>query len=253
MGEKLSRLADIDEGDWANFISTIDRIMGDKIKELRLENEDGKADDMHDDLSSIKLMHQHFSKGCNSLKEFTEKIKSVFSDEDESPVILSTIHRSKGDESNRVFILTCNALPYYRDDMLDWQLRQERNIAYVALTRAKQSLVFVPIGRGDSPVEIEADTKRLLKLPYGGMRVSPVSLDSVDDSIHDAVDDAKQPYKIGDKFNFLGCGPHAITAVIRSSDSFEYTAKYVGREGDSYWKWDTYGHDSIVINNSLKN
>ena len=62
-----------------------------------------------------------------------------------------------------------------------------------------------------------------------------------------------QSYKIGDRFNFLGCGPHAITAVIRSGKSFEYTAEYVGREGDSYWKWDTYSHDSIVINNSLKN
>ena len=62
-----------------------------------------------------------------------------------------------------------------------------------------------------------------------------------------------QPYKIGDRFQVLGCGPHAITAVIQLGDSFEYTAEYVGREGDAYWKWDAYSHSSIVINNNLKN
>ena len=60
-------------------------------------------------------------------------------------------------------------------------------------------------------------------------------------------------YKIGDKFNFLGCGPHSITSVIRSGKTFEYTADYVGIEGDSYWKCERYSHGSIVINNSLKN
>ena len=62
-----------------------------------------------------------------------------------------------------------------------------------------------------------------------------------------------QPYKIGDRFNFLGCGPHVITAVIRSGTTFEYTAEYVGIEWDKYWKCESYSHSSIVINNSLKN
>ena len=247
MGEKLARLADIGERDWVDFVDVIDRTMGGKIAELRLENEDGKADSIQDDLSCLKLMHLHFSAGCNSIAEFIEKIKSVFSDDEEFPVILSTIHRSKGDESNRVFILACNTLPYGNADMLAWQIQQERNIAYVALTRAKQSLVFVPVGRGDGPLEIEIETKRLLKLPYGGMRVSPVLLDSVDD----ADDDAITPYQIGDRFSFLGCGPHVITSVIRSGITIEYTADYVGPEGDSYWKCESYGHGLVSHINTL--
>ena len=53
------------------------------------------------------------------------------------------------------------------------------------------------------------------------------------------------PYKIGDRFNYLGCGPHVITAVIRSGKSFEYAADYVGCEGDAYWRCKNYGHGSI--------
>ena len=61
------------------------------------------------------------------------------------------------------------------------------------------------------------------------------------------------PYKVGDRFDYLGCGPHVITAVIRSGKFFEYTADYVGIEGDAYWKCKSYGHGSIVLINNLNN
>ena len=60
-------------------------------------------------------------------------------------------------------------------------------------------------------------------------------------------------YKIGDRFQYLGCGPHVITAVVRSGTAIEYTADYVGIEGDKYWECKTYGHNSIVVNNNLNN
>ena len=70
----------------------------------------------------------------------------MFTDEKiNNAVMLSTAHKSKGLEANRVLILLPNKLPLKWPHQLEWQLRQEMNLKYVALTRAKKELVFVDI------------------------------------------------------------------------------------------------------------
>jgi superfamily I DNA/RNA helicase len=59
--------------------------------------------------------------------------------------MLSTAHKSKGLESNRVLILLPNKLPLTWVNQLDWQLKQELNLKYVALTRARKELVFIDL------------------------------------------------------------------------------------------------------------
>ena len=51
---------------------------------------------------------------------------------------ISSIHRAKGLENDRVFILEYNKLPFKRD--LEWERTQERNLHYVAVTRPKEEL-----------------------------------------------------------------------------------------------------------------
>lgn len=51
-----------------------------------------------------------------------------------------TIHRAKGLEANRVFILGYDGLPLIDDNMRRWQKRQEKNLVYVAITRAMDKL-----------------------------------------------------------------------------------------------------------------
>jgi hypothetical protein len=51
---------------------------------------------------------------------------------------ISTIHRAKGLENERVFILEYNKLPIKR--ILEWENIQERNLHYVAVTRAVEEL-----------------------------------------------------------------------------------------------------------------
>lgn len=56
---------------------------------------------------------------------------------------LATVHKSKGREWERVYLLGRNVYmpsPYARQD---WQQEQERNLIYVAVTRAKKTLVDV--------------------------------------------------------------------------------------------------------------
>lgn len=63
-------------------------------------------------------------------------------------VVLGTVHRTKGLEAERVFILRPDLIPHPMARQ-KWQAEQERNLAYVAVTRSKQELTFVG---GESPL-----------------------------------------------------------------------------------------------------
>jgi len=82
------------------------------------------------------------------------RIEGLF-DERLSQIRLATVHRTKGLEAERVFILRPDKLPLARPDQQPWQREQELNLKYVALTRAKQSLFFVD----EDAAELEAETK----------------------------------------------------------------------------------------------
>lgn len=74
--------------------------------------------------------------GANSLDEVVDNIKALFNDGDDSNrVILSSTHKAKGLERDRVFVLTWT----YRRAMN----REEDNLFYVAITRAKDELFLV--------------------------------------------------------------------------------------------------------------
>ena len=55
-------------------------------------------------------------------------------------VTLSTVHRAKGLEAERVIILRPDLLPLAVERT--WEKVQERNVKYVALTRSKRELIF---------------------------------------------------------------------------------------------------------------
>jgi superfamily I DNA/RNA helicase len=70
------------------------------------------------------------------------EINALF-DDSAGFVSLSTIHRAKGLESERVFVLEANTLPLSWSGQRPDQAEQERNLLYVALTRAKQDLFLL--------------------------------------------------------------------------------------------------------------
>jgi YrbI family 3-deoxy-D-manno-octulosonate 8-phosphate phosphatase len=82
------------------------------------------------------------SESAESVAEVISRINSIFADESVG-VCLSTIHKAKGLEADRVFIIEpkCLPAPWVKQD---WEIEQENNLAYVAYTRAKNELVFVP-------------------------------------------------------------------------------------------------------------
>ena len=62
----------------------------------------------------------------------------MLSNPSDDAIRISTIHRAKGLENNRVFILEYDKLPPTRE--LEWENIQERNLHYVAVTRPKEEL-----------------------------------------------------------------------------------------------------------------
>jgi len=81
---------------------------------------------------------------CSSLSEVSNKIDQLFNDTDENNiVILSTVHRVKGNEKDNVFILRWTFRAWF-DNMEDLEKpNEEANIAYVAITRSKSKLFIV--------------------------------------------------------------------------------------------------------------
>lgn len=79
--------------------------------------------------------------GCNTVKELEYRMDTIFSDE-VTPIVLSSIHRAKGMESNRVFILRPDLLPHPAAKTME-DKEQEMNLKYVAITRAKKELYWV--------------------------------------------------------------------------------------------------------------
>lgn len=86
-----------------------------------------------------------FCDACESVDEVIRKIESIFTDSG-SGVLLSSVHRAKGLESDHVFILQPNLMPHPMAKN-EWQIEQEHNLRYVAITRAIKELTYVVAGQ----------------------------------------------------------------------------------------------------------
>lgn len=105
------------------------------------------------------------SEGIEDLDDLHKRIEALFSDvepngEPKHAVLLSSIHRAKGLEANNVFVLEPRLIPHPMAKQ-DWDKEQERNIAYVLVTRFISKLVWV----GDAP-QLFAGTPNVTKEAY---------------------------------------------------------------------------------------
>ena len=106
--------------------------------EAEVEKTDAYAS-YYDKIRAIEVLGE----GLSKVKEVCDRIDAVFSDNDKRGICLSTIHKSKGLESERVFILCPDKLLPKRAMQVAWMAEQEHNLVYVAYTRAKHYLGFI--------------------------------------------------------------------------------------------------------------
>ena len=91
-----------------------------------------------DKTSAIEILAGDFI----TTKQVINKIFEIFSDESDG-ICLSSVHKAKGLEADRVFIVEPQMMPVPWAKQ-DWEIEQEDNIRYVAYTRAKKELMIIP-------------------------------------------------------------------------------------------------------------
>lgn len=108
-----------------------------EVYKLMKADKNNQAQAIEDKIDTIVAL----ADGVNTIMELENRIEAVFSDETEG-VVFSSVHRAKGLEATRVYILRNDLMPHPMASK-DWEQVQEANCQYVAYTRSKSELVFV--------------------------------------------------------------------------------------------------------------
>ncbi|MCY7283685.1 MAG: UvrD-helicase domain-containing protein [Cyanobacteria bacterium CAN_BIN43] len=111
------------------------------LKYKEMDNEEQLIQNLNDKLEALATIYISQPQ-ARSIADLSAYIDSLFSD-DISPITLSTCHRAKGLEGDRIFILKPEDMPMTWRNQMEWQKEQEDNLLYVALTRSKSELFIV--------------------------------------------------------------------------------------------------------------
>ena len=106
------------------------------------DHDEAKLARVEDKIETIKVFIDDYE--GDDVDGLMREIESLFSDTVDSRLTLSTVHKAKGLEADRAFILEPDTMPC-KWARTEWQKQQERNLEYVAITRAKTDLVFIRI------------------------------------------------------------------------------------------------------------
>lgn len=98
--------------------------------------------DMCDKVDAIRIV----GRNCENPAMLKALLDKIFDDNVRGDsIMLSTVHKAKGLEARNVFIICPELLPFRYKDQQPWELQQERNLAYVAITRAQERLTYVDV------------------------------------------------------------------------------------------------------------
>jgi superfamily I DNA/RNA helicase len=105
---------------------------------------DATIDAFCDRLQCIRIVADELitRRGSTTAQDVKDTLNRLIPEKPNGGVVFSSIHRAKGLEANVAVILRADLLPHPRvvKGGSTWQLEQERNLAYVAITRAKNQL-----------------------------------------------------------------------------------------------------------------
>jgi len=140
------------------LISTINKMKATDVAHLEsklsdwLQNEQRKENAKRNPSEArlIALQDRHDCLSCfmeeqQTVEEVIKRIKEIFTDDKHGEGIkLSSVHKAKGLEAKRVFILQPEGatMPHPMAKS-KWQREQEMNLLYVAITRAIEELIYV--------------------------------------------------------------------------------------------------------------
>lgn len=114
-----------------------------EVEKWTSKGQETRAGAIEDKYDCIMIIADHLDEGSRSTADLIAQIQLMFDEDRHGAVVLSTVHKAKGREWNRVFILNRDTLmpsPWARQE---WQKVQENNLIYVAYTRAAHELYLV--------------------------------------------------------------------------------------------------------------
>jgi DNA helicase-2/ATP-dependent DNA helicase PcrA len=164
--KRIEKLHGFKYEDFELYVDRYVQLEEERIKKLRSETKrEEQRDTLQDEIATLLTCYDNFS--SPTLADFKSKISSVFggTEEDEaqrkkdlhSVVSLCTVHKSKGLEAERIIILAPEKMPLEREGQRAWQLVQEMNLLYVAITRSLKDLMVIEGGLNVSPVAYDAE------------------------------------------------------------------------------------------------
>lgn len=126
------------------LIKRIDEYRSREVQKALAKGNDAKAEEVADRCDTIlEICTACILKKQTQVSDVSDFIEALFADGAQNVVVLATYHRSKGREWKRVYLWEHSTRCPSKAAKKDWQYRQEMNLAYVAITRAMQSLIFV--------------------------------------------------------------------------------------------------------------
>jgi len=127
------------------FMAKLEDYREREVQKALAKGKESKAEQVGDQCDTLKVIceatrQQDPQATLDDVRAF---ITDLFADDVTGVTTLSTYHRSKGREWQRVFLLQHSSRCPSPWAKKDWEKRQEANLAYVAITRAAGELVFV--------------------------------------------------------------------------------------------------------------
>ena len=131
--------------DIPNLVVYLDRWLDKEI--VRAKGDEDKIASARDRRETVQVFIDDMNIGAPNfhVEGLVQKIEALFSDDSSAGrITLSTVHKAKGLEFDRVFILDAHLYmpsPWARKE---WQHEQEKNLQYVAITRSKNESYYLP-------------------------------------------------------------------------------------------------------------
>ena len=104
-----------------------------------------KVEGVNDRCGTVRALAMHMGTG-DTTRRLVQKVEMLFGQDNREDVLrLCTIHRFKGREADRVFLIGRNQYQPSRYAETEEEKAQEDNLVYVAITRVKRELVEVVV------------------------------------------------------------------------------------------------------------
>jgi superfamily I DNA/RNA helicase len=126
------------------LIEKLNNYMGREVAKLTSKGKEDKAQAVSDKVETLMVIINNLGENERTIPKLVQNIESLFTDNNKGMLTLATVHKSKGLEWDRVFILGADEYMPSKWARKEWMKVQEYNLIYVAYTRAKRELYFVP-------------------------------------------------------------------------------------------------------------